>query len=115
MADTPEVYIGVDIGGTKVAAGLVDTQGKILYRTRNPMQARGSAADGLASVRAAIDKAFRENPGATIRGIGLISPGPVDPQTGTILNPANLPCWRGFPLAAQIQEAYKLPAHVHND
>ena len=82
MADAPEVYIGVDVGGTKVAAGLVDTKGKILYKTRNPMQARGTAAEGLTSVRTAIDTAFRENPGATVRGIGLISPGPVDPQTG---------------------------------
>lgn len=35
MSDTPEAYIGVDIGGSKVAAGLVDTEGKILYKTRN--------------------------------------------------------------------------------
>ena len=62
MPDPPEVYIGVDVGGTKVAAGLVDTKGKILYKTRNPMQARGTAADGLTSVRTAIDTAFRENP-----------------------------------------------------
>ncbi len=113
--EADEVYIGVDIGGTKVAAGLVNTRGEILYKTRNPMQTRGTAAEGLTSVRAAIDKAFRENPNNSVRGIGLISPGPVDPQTGTILNPANLPCWRNFPLAAEIQEAYKLPTHVHND
>ncbi len=115
MPETAEVYIGVDIGGTKVAAGLVDTRGGLLYKTRNPMQARGSAADALASVKAAIDKAFRDNPGVNIRGIGLISPGPVDPQSGTILNPSNLPCWRDYPLAAEIQNAYNLPTHVHND
>jgi glucokinase len=115
MADTPEVYIGVDIGGSKVAAGLVDTKGKILYKTRNPMQARGTAMLALTAVRTAIDATFRENPGVAVRGIGLSSPGPVDPQTGTILNPANLPCWHDFPLAAEIQEAYGLPTHVHND
>jgi glucokinase len=115
MPETAEVYIGVDIGGTKVAAGLVDTKGGLLYKTRNPMQARGSATDGLVSVKAAIDKTFHENRGADIRGIGLISPGPVDPQTGTILNPSNLPCWRNYPLAAEIQNAYNLPTHVHND
>jgi len=115
MPETAELYIGVDIGGTKVAAGLVNTNGEILYKTRNPMQARGAAADGLASVRGGIDKVLCENPGADIRGIGLISPGPVDPQSGTILNPANLPCWRNFPLATEIRNAYNLPAHVHND
>jgi glucokinase len=79
------------------------------------MQAHGNAAEGLAAVRAAIDTALHENPGVTVRGIGLISPGPVDPQTGTVLNPANLPCWLNFPLAEEIQQAYDLPTHVHND
>jgi len=74
MHDTPEVYIGVDTGETKVAAGLVDTSSMILYKTRNPMQVRGTAAEGLTSVRTAIDTALRENPEATVRCIGLISP-----------------------------------------
>jgi glucokinase len=115
MPDTPEVYIGVDVGGTKVVAGLVDAKGKILYKTRNPMRARGTAEEGLASVRNAIDTTFRENPGISVGGIGLSSPGPVDPHTGTILNPANLTCWHNFPLAEVVQKAYGLRAHVHND
>jgi len=115
MVDTAEVYIGVDIGGTKVAVGLVDTKGKVLYKTRNPMQARGTAAEALTAVRVAIDTALRENPSTVVRGIGLISPGTVDPQTGIILNTSNLPCWRNFPLAREIQKAYGLPAQVHND
>ncbi len=115
MADTAEVYIGVDIGGTKVAVGLVDTKGKVLYKTRNPMQARGTAAEALTAVRVAIDTALRENPSTVVRGIGLISPGTVDPQTGIILNTSNLPCWRNFPLAGEIQKAFGLPAQVHND
>ncbi len=36
MPDAAEVYIGVDIGGTKVAAGLVNQQGEILHKTRTP-------------------------------------------------------------------------------
>lgn len=115
MPSTVEVYIGVDIGGTKVAAGLVDTKGGLLYKTRNPMQARGTATEALDCVKSAIDKAFRDNPAANIKGIGLISPGPVDPQTGTILNPSNLPCWRDYPLASEIQNLYGIPTHVHND
>jgi glucokinase len=115
MADSAEVYIGVDIGGTKVAVGLVDTKGKILYKTRSPMQARGTAAQALTSVSVAIDTALRDNPSTAVRGIGLISPGTVDPQNGTILNASNLPCWRNYPLAGEIQKAYGLPASVHND
>jgi glucokinase len=115
MPDTSDVYIGVDIGGTKVAAGLVDTEGKILHKTRNPMRARGTPAEALDSVRTAIDAVLNLSSSYRVGGIGLSSPGPVDPQTGTILNPANLPCWSNFPLAQEIERAYGLSAHVHND
>jgi glucokinase len=115
MPDNADVYIGVDIGGTKVAAGLVDTQGKLLCKTRNPMKARGTPAEALASVRAAIDAIMRMSSSYRVSGIGLSSPGPVDPQTGTVLNPSNLPCWSNFPLAQEIEQAYGLPSHVHND
>ena len=84
MPQNPEVYIGVDIGGTKVAAGLVTTEGKILHKTRNPMRARGTPAEALQSVRTAIDSVMRMSSGYEVRGIGLSSPGPVDPHTGTI-------------------------------
>ena len=79
MADSSEVYIGVDIGGTKVAAGLVNQQGEILHKTRTPMRARGTAEDALGSVCAAIDAIRAEHPEVRVGGIGLISPGPVDP------------------------------------
>src|SRR5271166_3397339 len=115
MADSADVYIGVDIGGTKVAAGLVNTQGEILHKTRTPMNARGTADEALGCVRAAIDAIRQEHPDVRVGGIGLISPGPVDPQTGMVLNPSNLPCWHNYPLAAEIQKAYGLPTHVHND
>lgn len=115
MADPSDLYIGVDIGGTKVAAGLVNSRGEILYKTRNAMKASGTADEALGSVRAAIDTALAANAGVKIGGIGLISPGPVDPQTGTVLNPSNLPCWHNYPLAQKVQQVYELPTHVHND
>jgi len=115
MADSADIYIGVDIGGTKVAAGLVNTRGEILHKTRTPMHARGTADEALSCVRAAIDAIRQAQPDVKVRGIGIISPGPVDPQTGTVLNPSNLPCWHQYPLAVEIQKAYELPTHVHND
>ena len=115
MPDAAEVFIGVDIGGTKVAAGLVNPQGEILHKTRTPMNARGTADEALGCVRAAIDAIRQEHSDVKIGGIGLISPGPVDPQTGMVLNPSNLPCWHNYPLADEIRKAYDLPTHVHND
>jgi glucokinase len=109
--------IGVDIGGTKVAAGLVDSTGEISHKTRAPMVATGDAATGFAAVKAAIDAVFSEFPEAraAVTGIGLCSPGPLDPKTGVVLNPPNVPCWRNYPLAAEVERVFGIPARVDND
>lgn len=115
MTEQTETFVGVDIGGTKVAAGLVNSNGEILFKTRNPMKASGSAEEGLSAVCQAIDTVLAASRGAQISSIGLSAPGTVDIETGTVLNPSNLPCWRNYPLAEAIRNAYRLPAHVHND
>jgi len=108
--------VGVDIGGTKVAAGIVDSSGKIQQQYRTPMSAHGTAAAGLAAVTTAIDALTAERTGnAKLRGIGICSPGPLDPVTGVVINPPNLPCWRNFPLAAEIASIYRVPVRVDND
>jgi len=111
--------LGVDVGGTKVAAGLVTADGEILSTTRVPMVSNGDAAAGLASVEAAIRAMFAERPAETapgrLAGIGICSPGPLDPASGVVLNPPNLPCWRNFPLAAEIHRRFGLAARVDND
>ncbi|HET9400986.1 MAG TPA: ROK family protein [Candidatus Acidoferrales bacterium] len=115
MAGSDSIYLGVDIGGTKVAAGLVDASGEILAKARAPMNPRGSAGEGFAAVRSAIDAALAMKPGVKLSGVGLCSPGPLDPRTGIVLNPPNLPCWRNYPLAKEVSKAYGVAARVDND
>src|SRR5579871_5610890 len=104
--------LGVDIGGTKVAVGLVDHEGNIVAQTRKPMIANGSAEAGLQAVIDAIDSLT----GTTqFHRIGVCAPGPLDPKTGVVLNPPNLPCWRNFPLGAKLAEKYEHPVKVDND
>ncbi len=112
-----EMTIGVDIGGTKVAAGLVDGSGEITHRSRVPMASTGDAAAGFACVESAIDAIFAEVPEARaqVTGIGICAPGPLDPTTGIILNPPNVPCWRNYPLAAETERVFGVPARVDND
>jgi glucokinase len=109
--------LGVDIGGTKVAAGLVNSEGKILFPTRLPMPAHGTAAEGFAAVQSAIEAVFAAHPDSrsSLTGIGICAPGPLDPATGVILNPPNVPCWRNFPLAAEVQRVFGLSARMDND
>lgn len=109
--------IGVDVGGTKVAAGLVDSTGLIIQKVRVPMVATADAATGFAAVRDAVEALLAEAPSArsAVKGIGICSPGPLDPRTGVVLNPPNVPCWRNFPLGAETQKAFGVPTRVDND
>jgi glucokinase len=110
-----EYFIGVDVGGTKVAAGLVDASGNVRTMTRTPMLATGTAEEGLAAVRKAIDSLLQGVDPAQVAGIGICSPGPLDPFTGVVINPPNLPCWHGFPLAGSVRNIYSVPVKVDND
>src|SRR3984957_16556351 len=116
-SDQNNYLIGVDIGGTKVAAGFVDHAGEINYVTPVPMVSDGDATAGLNSVIAAIDSLLSkaQQNRWTIRAIGICAPGPLDPNTGVVINPPNLPCWRNFPLAPEISKRYRLPVKIEND
>lgn len=114
MPERGQVYLGVDIGGTKVAAGLVNSEGEILFKTRTPMNSTGSAEDALSCVRTAIDS-ITSSASLQVSGIGISTPGTVDLRSGTVLNPYNIPCWRNYPLGTAIRECYGLPVEVHND
>ena len=112
--DTEPVVIGVDIGGTKVAAGLVEPGGKTTFKTRQPMKTSGTDREAMEAVHAVIRSCFESAQG-TVASIGVVSPGPLDVKTGVVINPPNLPCWVNFPLAAGIKNEYGLPVFIDND
>jgi glucokinase len=119
-APNKHVFIGVDIGGTKIASGLVDAHGAILSQLRTPMISNSDAASAVARVRSAIETVFAAAEKYSVdqhsvAGIGICAPGPLDPKTGIIINPPNLPCWRNFPLASEIARHYDVPVVVDND
>ena len=117
MPANKSVYLGVDIGGTKVAAGLVDSRGNILCKVRVPMPARGSEAEALAAVEQAIESAFQSMPKYrhAIAAVGISSPGPLDPRKGIIINPPNLPCWRNLHITKKLKTPGRLPVSLDND
>ncbi|HHY45963.1 MAG TPA: ROK family protein [Firmicutes bacterium] len=108
--------VGVDLGGTKVATGITDTRGRVLYRVERPTEAEKGVErvfDNIhTTVREVIDRA-----GASldqIVGIGVCSPGPLDPATGVVLFAPNLK-WNNVPLKKTMEEALGLPVSVEND
>src|SRR5260370_39577645 len=104
--------IGVDVGGTKVAAGFVNGRGEMGEYLRVAMNPRGTAGEGFAAVTSALDALLKGNTagGTSEFPIGICAPGPLDPRTGVLLNPPNVPCSRGFPLTGGIQRRYRMAA-----
>ena len=113
----PEQFmIGVDVGGTKVATGLVNERGEILKHVRSHMITSADAVTGLNCVADAIRQLLEQLPaGQRPAALGVCAPGPLDPWKGIIINPPNVPCWRNFPLADELHKIFGLPVKVEND
>ena len=82
-------------------------------RARSCPRAGADGRDGTAEAASgsgdgAIDSFSSAGRAGGIQSIGICAPGPLDPKTGIVLNPPNLPCWRNFPLAEKIAEQIPL-------
>jgi glucokinase len=117
VSQKTDFVIGVDVGGTKVAAGFVNSAGEIGAVTKVRMVSDGQAEDGANAVAGAIDYLMDmgKKKQWAVGAIGICAPGPLDPRTGIIINPPNVPCWRNYPLAAEISRRYQLPVRIEND
>jgi glucokinase len=116
MGSAGELFLGVDVGGTKVAAGLVDSQGEIRAQSRTPMVSAGDPAGGLAAVSTSIEELFAQSGRSPeFEAIGICAPGPLNPLTGVIINPPNLPIWRNYPLADELRKLYNVDVKIDND
>lgn len=109
------VALGVDIGGTKVAAGLVEATGNILFKTRELMDTTGSDMLAMTAVHSVIRQCIEASRGRPVATIGVASPGPLALPSGIVLNAPNLPCWNNFPLGEHVRKEYHLPTYVDND
>src|SRR5438876_135379 len=104
----------VDIGGTKVAVGIVDPEGKLLSRFESATQADGpyeSALDRTATML----RAAMASTGANLQGIGIGSTGPVYPFTGEIGDVNFFPHWRGQNPAKDLEKIFGVPVAMEND
>jgi glucokinase len=110
------LVVGVDVGGTKVAAALVDSAGQIRIRSRSNMVANATASDGLDAVASIVRKLISEPTLAPdVRAIGICAPGPLNPEAGIVINPPNVPCWRNYPLVAEVERIFRMPVKLDND
>jgi glucokinase len=104
----------VDIGGTKIAVGMVDEAGRVLARAQCATAPERGPADGLARITALLRETAAQA-GGTLRGIGVGCTGPVDPLAGTIGNVEFLTGWEGADLAGELARALGVSAAIEND
>ena len=108
-------HIGaVDIGGTKIAIGVVDREGQLLARRETPTQAELGPRNAVMRIDMALRDALNDTGGSLV-GIGIGSTGPVYPMTGEIGKLDFLPGWDGFNIVRELSNAFGLPVAMEND
>jgi len=104
----------VDIGGTKIAAGIVDEQGVILCRVESPTDPERGFEDALSRIAAMLREASGRAR-APISGVGIGCTGPIDPFSGVVGKVDFLPGWEGGNLADGLGREFKVPVALEND
>src|ERR1019366_8005486 len=111
-----QLIIGIHVGGTKVAGGLVTLKGRLMQSQVVPTNADKGFAKSYAQIVNLIERLIRGAGGKqNLCGIGICAPGPLNPKTGVVINPPNLPGWRNIELAKMLEKKFGLPAKVEND
>lgn len=117
--EPPAWFAGVDVGGTNIKLGFISSRGEIAGSGQIPTNQETGPAEAIERVKRELERLARElktrHPEAQIKAAGLGTPGPLDVQSGMILDPVNLPGWRNFPVRDQLSEAIGLPVVYTND
>ncbi len=110
------VVVGLDIGGTKLAGGVLTGEARLLERRERPTRAQEGAEVSLGEVYAILaELAAAAASHGPLAGIGICAPGPLNPETGVIFNPTNMPGWLNIPLAAEVSRRFDVPCRIEND
>jgi len=107
--------IGVlDIGGTKIAAGMVDETGRLLAQLETPTETYKGAVDGIRGIAAMLRQAASQV-GGSLQGIGISCTGQVQPEVGTVGKNEFLPGWEFLNLVEEFSRAFDVPVALEND
>ena len=110
------MYIGIDLGGTNIAAGLVSEQGEILVKGSVPTMSERPATE-IVKDMAGLAKKLIEDYGMSIsdiKGVGIGCPGSIDFKNGVVVYANNLRM-EHFPLADEFRKYLDLPVKIDND
>src|SRR4051794_683896 len=104
-------YLGIDIGGSSIKAGVVDDSGRLLSKRHVPSALSEGLEAGLKNLEASA-RAIVAEAGLTwdaIRAVGVAAPGTMDIPNGILFHPFNLPGWKNLPLRDIVAERLGKP------
>ena len=114
----PEVTIGADLGGSKTAAGIVNSTGDLLKRIEVPTQKSGGAAATLAMLLGLVTSLLEYSLGnqLNVTAVGVATAGIVDKARGVVTTTTDvLPGWSTVPIREELEHALGLEVSVLND
>lgn len=111
------IALGIDFGGTKIAAALVRKDGRVTDMIKIPTLKNRQVNACFVNLLAEIDQMLSRNhlTAKKLKGIGVGLPGPVNPASGKIPWSPNMQGWAGFELRKKLRARYKLPVFMDND
>src|SRR4051812_3696876 len=109
-----EVYIGIDLGGTRVRAARLTPDLEIEARVETPSLAQ-EGPDAVIKRLIAQAEAVWPTDGTKVLGVGVSAPGPVNPMTGVIVKPPNLNGWHNVPLREICHGRFGVETYLGND
>ncbi len=115
--DPGDIVAGIDLGGTKILAAVVDGQGRILGQAKRKTKAESGVEGVVARITETLDDAVASAKltRKDLRAIGIGAPGPVDTKTGVIATAPNLPGWANVPLGELIKAQTGIITAIGND
>ena len=113
----PNYYLGLDLGGTNIKAGIVDEAGELRGRTELATQIDGDLSPEavIARIMVAAKRACDEAKVKKLGGAGVVSPGKASLEEGIVHRAANFPTWKDVPLREKLARALKLRVVLEND
>ncbi|HET7657115.1 MAG TPA: ROK family protein [Bacillales bacterium] len=109
-----KAWVGVDIGGTKIALAIVDENGEILAEDKIATEVEKGPDPAVEKMIEGIRKLI-EKEDWEIQAIGVGSPGPLDAKRGRILKPSNLHSWVDYPIVEKLEKALGIHTVLGND
>jgi len=112
-----DFWVGVDIGGTKTAVVISRRPPEVISRTEFPTLPAKGPQQTIDQILSAIKRALAEVKASkkSIRGIGVSCGGPLNPRTGVIQAPPNLPTWLDVPIVDILKKEFGCPVLLEND